>query len=402
MIGVDDDSTPLLQLRDPLPPVTDTAGELRAYCRELSGDTGPVAIDAERASGFRYSHRAYLVQLRRGSAGTALVDPIAFDDLGPVNDAIGSAEWILHAATQDLPCLRGIGLQPHALFDTELAGRLLGYERVGLASLTEEFLGLRLAKEHSAVDWSTRPLPSSWLSYAALDVEPLIELRDILDDRLQRSGKREWAQQEFDALLTFTGHTRTMEQWRRTSGIHKVHDSRGMAIIRSVWTARDDIACNHDTAPRRILADSAIIEMARESPASRRKLRELQCMRARGPRRFLDDWYRAVLTAQEEPDDELPPTFVESDDPPPPRVWSHRKPAAADRLGACKQAITELATKHDVPSENLMPPHAIRRLAWDPPDPLTVPRVAEALLESGARQWQSELTSTRLARELVI
>ena len=93
-----------------------------------------------------------------------------------------------------------LGLYPSRLFDTELAGRLLGLPRVGLATLVETLLGYRMAKEHSAVDWSTRPLPAPWLEYAALDVEVLVELRDLLAAELVEAGKDGWAAEEFEAL----------------------------------------------------------------------------------------------------------------------------------------------------------------------------------------------------------
>src|SRR3954447_11279219 len=132
---------PLLELRDGLPPLTDTPPALADACAALAAATGPVAIDAERASRYRYSSRAYLIQLRREGAGTFLVDPIGFDSLDPLQEALAGTEWILHAATQDLACLTEVGLVPSALFDTEPAGRLLGYPRVGLATLVETLLG---------------------------------------------------------------------------------------------------------------------------------------------------------------------------------------------------------------------------------------------------------------------
>lgn len=391
---------PPLQLREPLPDVIDTGDDLAHYCREIRDGSGPVAIDTERASGFRYSQRAYLVQIRRAGAGTALVDPIAFDDLSRLDTAIGDSEWIVHAATQDLPSLREIGMRPRALFDTELAGRLLHFERVGLATLVEQILDHSMEKQHSAVDWSTRPLPGPWLDYAALDVEVLIELREHLDELLQRAGKREWAQQEFDALLTYTGPAARPEPWRHTSGIHKVKSARGLAIARAVWTTRDQIAADRDIAPSRILADSAIIEMAVEGPPSRGKLRDLKSMRARGPRRYLDQWHQAIVSALDEPEDDLPAKVPRSVGPPPPRVWSHQNPPAAHRLGACKGAVSEIAEAHDVPTENLVPPQAVRTLAWQPPSTVTEVSVADALAEAGARPWQTELLSGRLAAEL--
>jgi len=211
---------PLLVLREGLPPVTETVRGLTEASEAIAGGTGPVAIDAERASGYRYSSRAYLIQLRREGSGTWLVDPIAFDSLAPLIEALAGTEWILHAATQDLPCLADVGLRPGSLFDTELAGRLLGYPRVGLATEVETVLGQRMKKEHSAVDWSRRPLPEPWLEYAALDVEVLIELRAALADQLVATGKDEWARQEFQNLLSFEASPR-VDAWRRTSGMQR-------------------------------------------------------------------------------------------------------------------------------------------------------------------------------------
>ena len=262
---------PRLSLRDPLPPVIEDAAALRTYCDAVAAGSGPVALDAERASGYRYSQRAYLVQVRREGAGTALIDPIATGDLTALDDAIGDTEWILHAATQDLACLAEVGLRPRRLFDTEHAGRLLNLPRVGLASLVEHYLDHSLAKEHSAADWSTRPLPEPWLVYAALDVEVLIEIRDFIEADLEKAGKTEWAAQDFEALLSFTGAPVREEPWRRTSGIHQVRGRRGLGLVREIWEARDAIAAERDVTPGRILPDSSILEMARNPPANTRR-----------------------------------------------------------------------------------------------------------------------------------
>ena len=195
-------AVPLLEPRDGLPPLIVTGDALDDAVRRLGAGHGPVAVDAERASGFRYGHRAFLVQLRRRGAGTVLIDPVACPDLSGLDDALADAEAVIHAASQDLPCLAELGYRPRLLFDTELAGRLLGYPRVGLGTLVEDVLGLSLEKSHSAADWSTRPLPEEWLRYAALDVEVLVELRDALARQLAEQGKAEWARQEFAAVLS--------------------------------------------------------------------------------------------------------------------------------------------------------------------------------------------------------
>ena len=328
-----------------------------------------MALDAERASGYRYSQRAYLLQVRREGSGTHLIDPIAFDDLSELSAAFGDAEWILHAATQDLPCLAEIGLRPTSLFDTELAGRLLNLPRVGLASLVEHYLGLSLAKEFSAADWSTRPLPEPWLVYAALDVEVLVELRNLIDDELTASGKREWAAEEFEALLSFAGPPERVDPWRRTSGMHKARGRRSLALVRELWQARDSIAEARDTTPGRILPDASLVEIAMTAPQTSADLKQMRAMRNRGPRRFLSEWFDAVERGLALPDAELPTTGLRSDGPPPPRAWSEKNPEAAKRLARCRSVIIALSEAHDLPAENLITPQLVRNLAWEPPAP---------------------------------
>ncbi len=389
-----------LTLRDPLPPVIEDPAALARYCEALAAGSGPVALDAERASGYRYSQRAYLVQVRREGAGTALIDPIATGQLTALDDAIGDAEWILHAATQDLACLAEIGLRPQRLFDTELAGRLLNLPRVGLASLVEHYLDRSLAKEHSAADWSTRPLPEPWLVYAALDVEVLIELRDHIAADLEKAGKTDWAAQDFEALLSFTGAPARVEPWRRTSGIHQVRGRRALGLVREVWETRDEIAEERDITPGRILPDASILEMARNPPQSLADLKQMKIMRNRGPRRFVDQWHDAVERGLGLDEADLPRTSPRRDGPPPPRAWAEKFPEAAGRLGRCREVVTALAEEHDLPTENLLSPSLVRGLAWEPPEPLTLEAVQAVLADGGARPWQIELAADPLTTAL--
>ena len=389
---------PLLELSDGLPPIIDTQEALRPAVEAIARGTGPVAIDAERASGYRYSARAYLVQLRREGAGTALVDPIAFDDLTPLAEALDGTEWILHAASQDLPCLAEIGLRPTTLFDTELAGRLLGYPRVGLATLVEEILGRRLRKEHSAVDWSTRPLPLPWLEYAALDVEPLVALRDALHEQLIDAGKWEWARQEFDHLLDLPPAEPRPEPWRRTSGLHRVRGRRALAAVRALWEARDEIATERDVTPGRIIPDSAIVEAATALPRDRAGLLALRGFHGRGAHRYAGTWVTALRAARELPDSELPQAAARYDGPPPPRTWAEKDPAAAARLSSARAALAELAERLEVPVENLLTPDYVRRLLWQPPAAADEETVRATLRSFGARPWQVDLTAGLLAR----
>jgi ribonuclease D len=396
---------PLLELRHGLPVVVTTRRSLREMADRIAAGTGPVAIDAERASGYRYSQRAYLVQLARDGAGSALIDPVPFggvpnDVLRPLAEAIGDTEWIIHAASQDLQCLAELGLTPRVLFDTELAGRLLNLPKVGLATLVEELLGLRMRKEHSAVDWSKRPMPRSWLDYAALDVEPLIELRGILADQLETAGKAEWARQEFAywATLPFPGPR--ADPWRRTSGIHRVRGRRGLALVREIWTARDNRARETDTASGRLLPDAAIIDIAVAAPKSERDLGRLPSLQRSKTRRMIPMVWAAVGRVAAMTERELPSVSPRTDAPPHPRVWANKNPEAADRLKVCRETVTGIAAEHNLPAENLLSPDAVRRLAWQPDRPIDAASVGRQLAASTARQWQVELTAAGLAAAL--
>jgi ribonuclease D len=387
--------------RDGTPdPVVTIAGLQRA-ADALAGGTGPVAVDAERASGYRYTHRAYLVQLRREGAGTILIDPTAFTDLTLIAEAIADAEWVLHAASQDLPCLVEIGLRPARLFDTELAARLANLERVGLAALTEQLLGFALEKHHSAADWSTRPLPDSWLSYAALDVELLIALRDKLEAELAEQGKLGWAREEFGALVASAGKVAPPrpDPWRRTSGIHKVRGARALARVRALWYARDRIASRRDSAPGRVLPDIAIIAAAEQDPKDEASLFALAGYGGRSTRRLGHIWLEALDSARKLSDSDLPQP-PPADGPPPPHRWAERDPAAAARLTRCREVVTRLAAEHNLPPENLVAPDSIRRLAWTPPEVIDESTVADALASTGARRWQTGLLAAELATAL--
>ena len=397
-----DETAPLLTLRDGLPEITDTPEGLDAVVARVASGTGPIGLDAERASGYRYSARAYLVQLRREGAGTALIDPIAFPDLTALNDAIGDAEWILHAASQDLPCLREVGLRPAALFDTELAARLLGYPRVGLATLVESIVGKSMRKEHSAADWSQRPPPTPWLEYAALDVEVLLELREVLGRELEETGKAEWARQEFEHLIRFEPSPR-LDPWRRTSGIHKAKGRRALAAVRELWTVRDELAEELDTTPGRLIPDAAVIAAANALPTNGKLLMSTPGFHGRGARRYLDAWVEALKRARALPDAELPPLANRSDGPPQVRSWADRDPVAAARLNAARTAVTALSEERNVPIENLLTPDYMRRVLWSPPK---VPEeqleeaVGAELLRLGARQWQVDLMAPLIAEAI--
>lgn len=404
--GTEPEPTPLRCPADGMPDLAVTAHEIEAAATQLDRGYGPFAVDAERASGFRYSNRAYLIQIRRSGAGTVLIDPVSHGGdpltaLRPIADVLGEDEWILHSADQDLPCLAEVGMRPPALYDTELAGRLAGFERVNLATMVERLLHQGLAKGHGAADWSKRPLPSAWLNYAALDVELLVELRAAISEILARQGKSDWAAQEFEYLRTYEERMATVtrrDRWRRTSGIHKVHDRRALAAVRELWTTRDRIAQRRDIAPRRILPDSAIIDAAVTDPKTVDELVALPVFGGRNQRRSAAMWLAALENARQNPDP--PEPGDPPNGPPPPARWSRRKPEAAARLEAARAGLAELSQRVEIPAENLVAPDLVRRLCWEwetsgSSDPVSV--TDEYLRAGHARTWQRELVVPVLA-----
>ncbi|CAB4667624.1 MAG: ribonuclease D [Actinobacteria bacterium] len=394
-------ATPLLQPEGGTPPLITTETAFEEAIAQLESGVGPFAIDAERASGYKYNPRAYLIQIKRTGGGLHLIDPVAFSNPHPLfarlNNLIATDEVILHASTQDLPCLRDVGIDPLILFDTELGGRIAGFPRVGLGPLVESQLGFSLAKEHSAVDWSTRPMPQEWLTYAALDVELLVELREKILESLEKQGKDGWASEEFAAILKAPPPPPRKEPWRRTSGMHKIKKRDHLAIIKSLWYSRDEIARQEDIASGKLLNDAAILELAIASPTTRKEMEK--ALRPIGMRaRWFENtqrWLDAIAYALALPESQWPQVRAESDALPPVKIWRDKFPLKYAHLSHARASLEACAASLSIPPENLLSPESVRRICWNEPAD-----VVAALSELGARNWQIALVSEFLTAAL--
>jgi ribonuclease D len=383
-----------------LPDLISTPDQFEEMLSSLAQGEGPFAVDAERASGYRYSSRAYLIQIKRKNGGLHLIDPIPFGINSPyferLNQLISGQEVILHASTQDLPCLREVGINPTLLFDTELAGRLIGLPRVGLGALVESLLDIALAKEHSAQDWSIRPLPEDWLNYAALDVELLIELRDAIEKLLIEKKKLKWALQDFASILAAAPTPKRVDPWRRTSGVHKIKKRTQLAVVKSLWDARDDLAKHLDISPGRVLSDAAIstIALASESSPLTNKRELEKVLRPIGLRaRWFENtprWIKAVESALALPEDQLPPLKSKSDSLPPIKIWRERFPEKFIPLSHARFNFALKAQELELPVENLLTPELLRQICWRLPEPSEVEGL---LIAMGARPWQVEIAT---------
>lgn len=404
-------AVPLLQPANGTPTVIDTEDAFKDALKQLASGHGPFAVDAERASGFRYSARAYLIQIKRIDGGLHLIDPIPF---GPghnlfieLNNLLNTDEVILHASTQDLPCLRELGLNPTLLFDTELAGRIAGLPRVGLGPLLESLMGVSLAKEHSAADWSARPLPKEWLTYAALDVELLVELRDRMFETLKNANKLPWAIEEFASILNAPPTPARVDPWRRTSGMHKIKRRDQLAIIKELWSARNGVAATQDIAPGKLLNDSAIVELAIAAPVTKKEFEKT--LRPLGLRaRWLENlplWLESISKAVALPEEQWPALRTNADTLPPIKLWRDKFPEKYAPLSHARAGLEIIAEENQIPLENLITPEHVRRVCWKPPagsmQTLSVSAVEEALADLGARSWQIALVAPVLAAALL-
>jgi ribonuclease D len=400
-------AVPLLTPAEGVPLVISDESAFEDALAKLALGDGPFAVDAERASGFKYSARAYLIQIKRHGGGLHLIDPIPF---GPhhrlfvkLNDLLRSDEVILHASTQDLPCLRELGIDPEELFDTELGGRIAGLPRVGLGPLLESLLEVSLAKEHSAADWSQRPLPQEWLNYAALDVEVLVELRNKVYALLDSSNKLEWAREEFQAILNAPPPPPRIDPWRRTSGMHKIKKASQLAIVRALWTVRNEIAQEIDISQGRLLSDAAIVELAAIAhlkPLMTKKDLE-RALRPIGLRaRWLENaasWISAISDALALSEEQWPKVRTDSDSLPPIKIWRERFPEKYAPLTHAKARLTAKAQELSMPLENMITPEYIRRICWNSPKG----EVSAALSDLGARNWQIEIAAPILEAALL-
>jgi len=395
---------PLLTPRNGMPSLIEDDIALRLAIEELAQGEGPIAVDAERASGFRYSQRAYLIQIFRRNGGLHLIDPIAANNSATwslMDQTFKECEWVIHASTQDLPCLRELGIHPTQLFDTELGGRIAGCERVGLGALSESLLELQLAKEHSAVDWSLRPLKDEWLTYAALDVDVLIDLRDEVEKLLEARGYLEYAREDFAAILSAPAHPSKRDPWRKTSGMHKIKDRMTLAIVRELWSARDRYAHSVDIAPGRIFNDDALVEIATKRPLTFDLFKKIITRRSRANDQPVAEWFDLYRRTLELPKDELPELRLPATGLPPQKLWRDRNPQGYARLTHARAAVVERAQELGMPAENLISPDAVRQAMWHNPKPDDgVEYLADKLRDAGARSWQIELIASHLVTPL--
>ncbi|QRV02897.1 HRDC domain-containing protein [Arcanobacterium phocisimile] len=385
----------LAQPRDGLPDITHE--NIAEAIDALRHGTGPFAVDTERAMGIRYSNRAYLVQVKRAGAGIFLIDPVGIEDQLSDLASVMDDEWILHAADQDLPSLRELGLEPERVFDTELAGLILGFDRVSLQAMIADELGFGLAKEHSDADWSQRPLGPELRAYAALDVDLLLELRQSLIEKLHEAHRWEWFVQECNEVQYRLPNPPHPQPWRKAVKYAKLPDQRALGMLRELWITRDELAKHRDLAPGKVLPNKLLANLAARKPRSLADVKNSSLFRSRSRRRDVEIWWDAINRAWSLPQAQLPERrFQYARDPfPPVQRWEKLDPQAAQRWSKLRQAVLDHAEMLGIRQEVVLKPRIQKQLAWEGWN--SADQLRERLTQFGARPWQIEQVSLALS-----
>lgn len=285
-----------------------TTAALAAFLEEARS-APTLAVDTEAASFHRYRDRVYLLQFSTGEH-TAIVDPLAVPDLGPLGAVLAdrAVEKVFHDADYDLRILdRDYGFRTVRSFDTRIAAQLAGEPAIGLSALLERYAGVQLAKVHQKADWSQRPLPAPLLAYAADDVRHLPALRRALADRLTALGRLAWAEEEFGRLesIRWTGPTSPDEGYLRAKGAIQLAP-RQLAALRELWVWRERLAAEEDRALFRIIGNDQLVAVAQALPQDPTALSRVPGLPAALARRHGPALLAAVGRAVRLPDAALP------------------------------------------------------------------------------------------------
>lgn len=369
--------------REGIPKLSVTPSQLRKAEQRLRSGTGRIAVDTERAGTYRYDHRAFLLQLRRAGSGTLLIDTETHRDTvaAALSDVLAT-EWVLHDASTDLPSLRELGLHPTRIFDTAIAARLLNITPYRLPDLCAYFLGVTMRKNHGAEDWSRRPLPRSWLNYAALDVEVLLELADACEAALIDEAKLDWAQQEFEYILHRPSPTSTWEDSKPAGSLRRPQE---LAIAQGLWHQRDTMAKAMDVAPHRILPDKAIVAIAKARPSSASQLARLPEF-PRGLRHHAGQWLAAAQAGEAQ----RPwPKAKPHSSTPNPRTWKKQHPDTFALVHESEESLEALHADLNVHPDSILSRKAMRTLLWEVLHRGEQPE--QVMQKLALRPWQVEL-----------
>ncbi len=354
----------------------DTQQAADDFLTDISG-IREIAVDTEGASFHRFIDRIYLLQISTRDK-SAIIDPLPIGMPNGLGEILENqqVEVIFHDADYDLRLLhQDYGWHVNHIFDTRIAAQLLGIKAFGLAALLEQFFEVKLDKKHQRADWSLRPLTQGMLDYAAQDTRYLLDLRDVLKVKLDKLGRSEWAQEEFQRLEgTKWEEDDGSQAFLRIKGARDL-TRRELALLRELVPWRDSVAKDLDRATFRVMGNEVLLDIARAAPRTARELSTMKGM----PRGVLERGASAILAAVtrglEVAEEELP-RF--------PRApkWD-REEDFDDRVAKLKTVRDGAATRLSLDPGVLCSRERLESIARKRPE-----KVDELLDIPGLRRWQ--------------
>lgn len=247
------------------PPVINTETLLKEFLPQVAAAKW-IAVDTEADSRHAYPEKVCLLQIGIES-GDYLIDPLAGFDLGPLWDVLKGRELIFHGADYDLRLLRRqYGFVPKRVFDTMLAGRLIGDRAFGLRDLVGKYIGVDLEKGSQTANWGKRPLTEKMETYARNDTHYLKPLTDHLTKALENSGRETWHREYCERLVKEAARPDERDEdmvWRLKGSSRLL--PRGLAVLESLWRWREQEAINSNRPPYFILSHETLVKCATQA-----------------------------------------------------------------------------------------------------------------------------------------
>lgn len=339
-----------------------------------------LAVDIEADSLYHYFEKVCLLQVSTDDS-TFVIDPLAIRELGALGPVMADSavEKVFHAAAYDTYCLRrDYGFSFAHIFDTHVAGQLLGYEHLGLSALMERLLGIAHSKRRQRDDWSKRPLDPAQLEYAAMDTRYLLALRDILEEKLEAAGRLAWAREEFEYACTAVPQERVFdpEAYRRIKGSRTL-GPREQSALRALFTLREGIARELDVPPFKVLNNSVLLDLVKRPPKRPRDLFQRTGVSYRVARKWSAEICRTInRTRADDPSTTAPPVR---------NFWRPPPPEATRRLDALKQWRIQKAHELGLHVGVVFPGNLLEAISLAPP-----PNPEELAGLDSMRRWRVE------------
>ncbi|MBN1965177.1 MAG: ribonuclease D [Anaerolineae bacterium] len=345
-----------------------------------------LAIDTESNSLYAYREQVCLIQLSTREQDF-IIDPLVLDHIDPLGDLIADPgiEKVFHAAEYDVMCLkRDFAFTFTNLFDTMIAARICGSQKLGLANMLEEYFSVAVDKKYQRANWGRRPLEQDMLRYAQLDTHYLPDLRDIWQAQLQEHRRWREAQEVFAELtdLPAAAHSFDPDGFWRINGAQALKPHQ-MSVLRALYLLREEIAEQRNYPPFKVFGNKTLIDLASEQPRQQRDLYGITGMTSGQVRRYGRHILQAVAAAKQ--------------DKPPRRPQRDRRPSEAivARYEALHEWRKQRAQQRGVESDVIVTRDALWALARHAP--ATPEELADV---PGLGPWKTETYGAEILRVL--